>query len=185
MSAIPTLPNVLSFAVNYKHGVSAQRVFLILTGISDVDLPRNVQNSFYRSLYFFPFTQVTAHFKCSTSCCRFHQRPPLCVIQDHIPVPAAAVPVHLYVLLSHHRVPAADNQHSNQQSQGPDGQSLYTEYERSCQQHELCQCEFDIQERNYWQVNNQLVAFTRIIHPQYLIKKTGSVLISYHWSAFA
>ena len=88
------------------------------------------------------YVQLTAHFKCSTSFCRFHPRPSLCVIQDHIPVPAAAVPVPLYVLLSHHRVPAADNQHSNQQSQGPDGQSLYTDYERSFQQHELCQCEF-------------------------------------------
>ena len=83
------------------------------------------------------YVQLTAHFTCCTSCCRFHPRPSLCVIQDHIPVPAAAVPVRLYVLLSHHRVPVADNQHSNQQPQGPDGQSIYTEYDRSCQQHEL------------------------------------------------
>ena len=94
-----------------------------------------------------------------TISCRFHPRPLLCVIQDRIPVPAVAVPVPLYVLLGHHRVPAADNQHCNQQSQGPDGQSLYTEYEPICQPDELCQCEFHIQLRNYWQVNNQLVAF--------------------------
>jgi len=76
---------------------------------------------------------------------RFHPRPSLCVIQDRIPDSAAAVPVPLYVVLSQHRGPAADNQHSNQQSQGPNGQSLYTEYERYFQPHELCQCEFDIQ----------------------------------------
>ena len=95
------------------------------------------------------YVQLTAHFKCSTSFCRFHPRPSICVIQDHIPVPAAAVPVPVYVLLSHHRVPAADNQHSNQQSQGPDGQSLYTYYERNCQQHVLCQCEFKYYRLSY------------------------------------
>jgi len=42
MSAVPTVPNVLSFAVNYKHGVSAQRVSIISTNDSEVDLPRNV-----------------------------------------------------------------------------------------------------------------------------------------------
>jgi len=42
MLAISTLPNVLSFGFDYKHGESAQRVSLILTDISDVELPRNV-----------------------------------------------------------------------------------------------------------------------------------------------
>jgi len=28
------------------------------------------------------YVQLTAHFKCSSSCCRFHPRPSLCVIQD-------------------------------------------------------------------------------------------------------
>jgi len=42
MSAIPTLSNMLLFAVNYKHGVSAQGVSLISPNISDVELPWNV-----------------------------------------------------------------------------------------------------------------------------------------------
>ena len=118
------------------------------------------------TLYHPRYVQLTAHFKCSTYCCRFDPWPSLCVIQDHIPVPAAAVPVPLYVLLSHHRVPVADNQHSNQQSQRPDGQSVYTQYDWCRQPHEACQCEFHNEERNYRQRNNKLVASKLIILPQ-------------------